>query len=454
VRKIVDLNDGQMLERGIFPSLAENQVELWRECSNVEFQSRRAKKATGFSLDNNSGTIYAIAQAFVTGNQRAYFATASDLWYYQAGLSVNIGTGFDISGFWSLETWGNFLLATNEVDPPKVWKNTGLAENLAGFTGVRLDRRYRLFKKFKNHMLGFFGQQVDWSSESNIELWVPDTNNSAGGLFLRDLDSDIIAACPLGPDFAIYAGDSMSIMRYTGSPFYFGVEPAIDGIGAVSDSAIVAVGNRNYGLSLKGFFSTDGVGFDYIDNPQINSWFKARFYAPQARRTVGVHDEENETVKWFFLGEAGMIYGVGFNYKKNSWTILDQAITAAAPKQVFATALIGTRAGFGFMTGFNLDTAPMSTSLLTYPLDGGDREMFKLWDLYRTDFEGGGLEVRFGFQDELKSAIEWTDWEPLTYENWINRESVFLNIELRSTELDSTWALTGFSVHGEKTAYL
>lgn len=454
MKKIADLNDGQMLERGIFPSLAENQVELWKIASNVEFLSRRAKKATGFSLANSAGTIYAIAQAFVEGEQRAYFATATTLGYYQIGTTFSIGTGYDVSGLWSLETWGNFLLATNEVDPPQVWKNVGLAEDLAGFTGVRAGRRYRLFKKFKNHMFGFFGQQFDFSSESNIELWIPDTNNSAGGMFIRDLDSDVIAACPLGADLAVYAGDSMSIIRYVGAPLYFGIEPAIDGIGAVSDSAIISVGNRNYGLSLKGFFWTDGVTFDNFDDPQINTWFKERFFAPQARRTVGVHDEQNSTVKWFFLGEAGAIYGVGYNYKKNSWTILDQEITAAAPKQVFSTALIGTRVGFGFMSGKNLDIAPMSCELSTFPLDGGDREMYKLWDLYRSDFEGSGLEVRFGFQDELKTAIEWTAWTPLTYENFINRESVFLTIDLRSTEIDTDWALTGFSIHGEKTAYL
>jgi hypothetical protein len=238
MRKLVDLNDGQMLERGIFPSLAENQTELWKTSSNVEFLSRKVKKAVGFTLNNNSGTIYAIAQAFVDDQQRAYFATASSLWYNQIGVTFNIGNGYDISGFWSLETWGNFLLATNEVDPPQVWKNTGMAEDLAGFTGVRADRRYRLFKKFKNHMLAFFGQQFDFSSESNIELWVPDVDNSAGGLFIRDLDSDVIAACPLGADMAVYAGDSMSIIRYVGAPLYFGIEPAIDGIGAVSASFI------------------------------------------------------------------------------------------------------------------------------------------------------------------------------------------------------------------------
>jgi hypothetical protein len=310
--------------------------------------------------------------------------------------------------------------------------------DMPGLVGVRADRKYRLFKKHKNHMMGYFGQQVDWSHESDPDTWVPDVANSAGGQFIRDLDSDIIAACPLGPDFAIYSNDSMVLQRYVGSPFYFGFEQAIDGIGAVSDSAILSVGNKNYGMSTKGFFVTDGISFRYIDNPQINKYVQGLFDATQGRLVVGLHDEQLECVKWWFPGSEGAIYGVGFFYNAaggaGSWTILDQPVTAAASKKVFTTAIIGTNTSIGFQEGHNLGTLPMTAALETFPLDGGDRERYKLWDMYRADVvNSDGLEVRFGFSDRPQDAPEWTDWEPITYENYINRESVLLRIGLRST---------------------
>lgn len=460
MRKLIDINDGQLLERGIFPSLADNQQELWKIADNVEFQSRRARKAVGYTVDTATDRVRAISQAFVDGQRRAYWAELEEIWSYNVGAAppLRIGSGFTGGlGRWSLETWGTWLLATNQEDPPKIWKNTLAPDtmvDLGGLIGTRAGRKYRLFKKHKNHMMGYLGQRIDWSHESDVETWEPSTSNSAGGFDIRDLDSDIIAVCQLGPDMAIYSNDSMVLQRYVGEPFYFGFEPAIRGIGAVSDSGIVSVANKNYGMASKGFFVTDGISFDYIDNPQINDYVVARFDFGQGRLVVGLHDEQFETVKWWFPGIEGAIFGVGYNYKHGTWTILDQPITAASEKKVFETAIMGTANSIGFLEGNNLGTAAMVSELETFPLDATNRENYKLWDMYRADFEGYGLEVRFGFSDFLKQTPEWTDWAPLDYENYIERESVFLRIGLRSTEIGTNWSLTGFSVHGEITGYL
>jgi hypothetical protein len=461
MQKLIDLNDGKLLERGIFPSLGANQQELWRVANNVEFKSQRAKKAVGYTIDTpTNGTVRAIAQAYVDSQRRAYWAEADRIYSYNVGNDppLKIGSGFSgAAGFWSLETWGTWLLASNQEDPPKIWKNIE-SENsmvdLGGLTGIRAGRKYRILKKHKNHMLGYFGQRVDWSHESDVELWVPDTNNSAGGFDIRDLDSDIVAVCQLGPDMAIYSSDSLVLQRYVGEPFYFGFEPAINGVGAVSDSAISSVANKNYGMSSKGFFVTDGISFDYLDDPQINTYVQELYDPGQSRNVISLHDEQNETVKWWFPGEDNAIHGVGYNYKKGSWTILDQPITAASEKQVFDTALIGTAAGFGFLTGVNAGGEPEQSDLRTFPFDAGAREQYKLWDMYRADIEGSGLEIRFGFSEYPQDEPEWTDWEPVARENYINRESVFLTIDLRSTALNVDWALTGFSVHGERTGFL
>lgn len=464
MRKLVDLSQGTQIERGLFPSLAPDQQELWKTGSNIEFLRRRVKKAIGYTAEVATGEISAITQAFVSGAQRAYYAEGNQISLYAGGVPTVLGSGLVSTGHnWSLETWGTFLLATNEEDNPKIWKNTGLLVDLGGLTGVRAGRKYRLFKKHKNHVMAYYGQRVEWSSESDVELWVPAEDNSAGGEDIRDLDSDIIAACQLGPDFALYSGDSMVIQRYVGQPFYFGFEPAIDGIGAVSDSAVVSVGNQNFGMSSKGFFKTDGLSYEYIDTPQINRLvfgdpanpeIVGQFYQLQGRKTVGLHDEAQGTVKWYFLGTGGIIHGVGYNYRNGTWTILDQMITAAASKQVFDSALIGTRTSFGFLKGENNGAAAMPSSLVTFPLDGGDREHYKQWDLIRINFEGSGLEVRFGFSDDQDTVPDWTAWDDVTRENWIDgggRESVFLTVEFRSTTIDESWAITGFSIHGEMT---
>lgn len=449
MRKLADINDGDMLQRGMFPDLPANQMELWRDGRNIQFGERRVGKATGFTVEETvASPIRAMAQAYVEGLRRTYYAEADKLWRWEYGAPTQIGTGYGGLGYWNLETYGAFLLATNDYDPPKIWKNDGNpAVNLAG---VRRPR-FRLIKKHMNHVLGYYGQSVDWSVKGNPEVWEPAEDNDAGGQFIRDLDSDVIAAQPLGPAFGVYSFDKLVIQQYTGDPLFFGFRLGVDGVGAVSDSAIIPVGQRHFGLSHKGVFTTDGIGHDYIDTPQIKKWITRQIDFQDARRTVGVHEEVQTTVKWWYPCLDGITRGVAFNYKTNAWSILEQPITAATGHEVYDSPLVAAGNRWGFHTGTQHGPDAMACDLKTFPFEGGNREVFKLWDMLRADVEGSGLEVRFGFADKPQDAVEWTDWQPLTYEMFPNRDAVYITLEFRSTGYGQDWSLTGLSLHGEPT---
>lgn len=469
MKKLVDLNDGMALERGVFPSLPEGQKELWRFATNVEFRNRRALKAAGFDTQILTGTqVRALAQAFVDGERRFYWAQTGEIYKSIDGTPSLIGGPWGSSGYWSLETWGNWLLASDEQNPVQVWKNTGVMEDLGGFTGVRAGRRYKILKKHKNHMLGYFKQRVDWSHESDIETWVPATNNAAGGFDLRDLDSDIMAVAPLGDQMAIYSLDKLIVQRYSGEPFYFTFDPAIDA-GAVGEYAVASAGNKNYVMGPKGFYVTDGIGVQGIDNPQINEAIygklgdlsdTTRFDATNGRRVVSVVDERNSTVKWWYPCVDGVRRGASYKYDNGAWGQLEQPVLAAAPHEVFAAPIVGTTDRIGFLQGANFGDGPQESELETFPYDGGDRDRFKQWDMYEALGKLAGLEVRFGYLDTLRNddgsptATEWTDWEPLAHHNYMPpRESVYLRIGLRSTELNVAWEFEGLAVHGEVTGY-
>lgn len=446
MRKIIDLQDPALLMQGLFPSVPANQLGLWRTGKNVEFRDNGVCKGLGRTqLDTRASTIYALSQTYAEGLRRAYVAEASRISKYEYGTVTQIGSGFGGLGYWSLEPWGNWLIATNSYDPPKVYKNTGTMTNLAG---VRRGT-FRLVKKHRNHVLGYWGQSVDWSDESNPEVWAPDEDNKAGDMFIRDLDSDIVAAQPLGAHFGIYSWDSLVIQQYVGAPFYFGFPSAIGGIGALSDSAIVPVGNRHFGLGIKGVFTTDGIGFQYVDTPAIKQWVKDNIDLNERRRVVGFHDEANETVKWFFICKDAAIRGIGFCYTRNTWTMFEDGVTAAADHSVFDAPLVAAGTSWGLSSGSNLGASAMSCELQTFPLDATERERFKLWDMMRVDFEGSGLEFRLGFSDEYDAAPEWNAWATLERDNWIHRESVYLHIAFRSTGAGTNWKITGISVHGE-----
>jgi hypothetical protein len=466
MRPLAEINDPLVLMSGMYPSLPANQQAFWRSGKNVFFADARVSKFLGVSEEEETAdAIYAIEQANVDGARRVYYARAASVHKNEFGVASQLGSGFQGSGYWSMTTWGTWLIATNDYDAVKVWKNTGSMVSLAN---VRVPRA-RLVKKFKNHVLLFYGQAVDWSHESDPETWVPAPENKAGRIPFRDLDSDIRAVQPLaGSALAVYTADSMVLLQWVGSPFIFGTPtPAINGIGAVSDSAVVPVGQEHFGLSRKGFFRTDGIGFSYIDSPAVKKLLLSEIDWDNSRRVVGVHHESNQTVEWYYPKLDGTIGGLAYRYAVPSgWMVMDLPITAVAEQQVFDAPLYGVKradaTGFwGYhSSGEGLGGEAFEASIRSFPITAGNRERFKDWAMLRVDKESSinGLEFRLGFSDDLEAdpAVEpaWTSWASLSYENWIHRSSVNLTLEFRSTTLEAEWSLCGFSLHGELGGYL
>lgn len=453
MQKIADLNNAQLLTRGLYPDLPKNQAQLFFSGSNIDFDVTGVVKTRGNSyLDNVATPIYAIAQSYVNGLRRAYFAEADKLWSWTVGGKAQIGSGYGGLGYWSMVPWGSWLIATNDFDVPQVWKDDG--NPASALADVRRPR-FRLVKRHQNRILGFFGQSVDWSSDSNPELWDPAENNSAGGQLIRDLDSDITAACQLSTtNLGVYSFDKMVVMSYIGSPFFYGFPTTIPGIGAWNDSGVMQVGNRNYGFGPKGFWTTDGISFDYIDRPQIKNWVLTQLDKNNSRRIVGVHDSFMTMVKWWFPCLDGVIRGVGFNYKDPAWTIYEQPFTAAVEQEVFDFPLIANGTTFGYYSSPDLGAAPLPTSLTSFPFDATQRFNYKLWDAIQLDYEGTGLEMRFGFADNPDDVPEWTAWAPAVKGyNYINRESVLITFDFRSTALGDDWKVTGATIWGEVTGY-
>jgi hypothetical protein len=451
MRKLIDVNEAELLTQGLFPDLPANQLGLWRFGKNVDFIGSGPIKTQGRTAEASpGGTIYAITQGYAEGVRRAYLATQDKLWRWEYGALHQIGGGFNGLGYWQLEPFGNWLLATNDYDAPRVWKQ-GSGDSVP-LAGVRRPR-FRLIKKHQNHVLGYFGQSVDWSHKGNPELWEPQEDNSAGGQFIRDLDSDIIAVQRLGRNMGIYSLDKLVIQQYLGDPLYFGFNTGVENIGALSDSGIIPVSNRNFGVDPKGFFVTDGISAERIDTPRVRRWFKDNINMDEARRTVGLHDEANEVVKWWFPCKDGTIKGLSFNYKRGAWGILEMPVTAAAEHEVYDAPLVASGVTWGFAKGINEGVTPLPVELRSFPFDSQQRENYKTWDLLRAEFKGD-IQVRFGFSDDAEAEPEWTPWTPLLRENWIHRESVFLTVHLRALGFNHNFEISGFSIHGEPGGYV
>jgi hypothetical protein len=455
VKTLLDIQDPKMLMSGVWPSVAKNQAVLWRDSENVVFNDGSAEKLPGYTtLGEADAPVTGLAQAYVEGQKRVYFGTAAKVGHVTDGVLSTIGTGFT-GGKWVLEPWGTWLLATNNDEPPQIWKNTGSLAEWAPDTMPFA--RARLVKKLSNFPLVFSGQEVAWPHLLDIEdFTLGDPTKRGGKLFLRDLDSDVIAAAPLSQGLAFYTHNRMGILNFIGGTAVFGQRMLLHGVGAAGRNCIVPVGPKHYGIGLDGLWVCDGNGFIYIDQPAVNRWFTEQVDPLWLDDAFSFHIKDRSLIVWVFRCKDALTRGLTFNYSNNAWGPLRVGWTAGADQEVFAESLVADGAKIGrFDLALDAGGSAIATSLRSSPIHVGAPTRTKQWDCVRVAREGSGtVEVRFGFSDTEAAEPIWTAWSTLLRDNYINATtspnvSVYLTIELRSSGAAVSWRLSGLTVYGE-----
>lgn len=465
MKPLLDINSGKLASSGLFPGVAPNQPVLWETGVNVLFANDGVNKVLGVNPQGTeTNTVSAFVQAFVQGERRVYVLSKNKVRKWIDGSFADLTPGgMAVSNKWSGVSWGTWLIATNNVDPPWVWKNTGVMVPLGGLSGILTHAR--IVKKLRN-MLIFFGSANDeqvatWSNVSAPESFDPAVAGTfAGQLPLRDADSDIVAAWPLAGDMLIYTTDSCIRMEYVGLPNVWGFDPALPGIGAVSDASVIPVMRMHYGMGRDGFWQTDGVTYKYIGRPDVQTFWEATIDRTKLADVVGFHYKLRNTVVWYYPSKAGPIIGLGYNYVTGVWTILDQQVVAASDEQAYQWPIVALGASWGYFDATDsadLEGA-MTASITLAGQEVGQPERLKRWDMLRVQVSDvvGDLEVRFGFSEipvEKAAITDWTAWTPLVYENWIGRESTYLAFEIHSTVKSDTWRLGGFTLLGEVSGW-
>lgn len=461
---LLQIDDPAIMQSGIFPSLAPNQSALWRDGENVLFFDGAAEKSTGIQeLHNVGGTIVSLTQAFVNNSPRAYFGKADTLYKWDAvGGELLLRTGFT-GQRWSMVPWGTWLLACNGVEKPQIWKNVGTPGGMIDWPNVPVAAQAsHIVRKLAQRPILFYGQEMAWPRVTDIEYWTtPDPTGNAGNLPFRDLDSDVKAVEPFGEQLALYTQNKMGFISSIGGTSVYGFKVRLEGIGALSLNSVVPVGAFHYGMGQDGIWRTDGSSFAYLDQPAVNRYFDDVLDRSKVLSVVGVHSKDKSMVQWFFDAKDGQRRGLGYNYAAGSWHRLKMPITAAAPQEAFTKSLVALGPNFGlYDTGFDLGPNAMPASLLSAPTHAGARERYKWWDMVEVHWTGSvsGVEVRFGLHKTetfgTDPTDEWLPWQPLTTVNWIQRESVYLSMEIRSLGLGVNWRIGGVAIHGTAAGFV
>lgn len=465
--KLIALTPGKGLDSGVSPSSEDaGSGTTWRTCTNIWFREMALEHALGRTkiLPTLGRSSQAMANTFTqAGKKRLYWEDSGLIQYWEGATSLLVGS-LDGAGDYGLQPWGDWLLATDSINPLKIWQNTGTFFNIAD--AQTQFSRCRFVKKMAQHILAFatdvLPQGFHWCSADDPLTWTPALTNSARNLSIRNADSDIVAVQELGANLAVYFRDYMLLVQYVGPTDWFGTPTqAIQGAGAVSRHSVISLGGYNFGICRDGIFTTDGTNATFIDRPAVDKFVQEQIDWSRQSTIVGYWDARLNLAVWSVPLLTGLRTSIAMDPKirtvsaeslylsRKTYTFLDAQMTAALEREVFDQPIIGTPDGiyYASVSGSVVGNYDLTTQLL----DGGSQEIFKSWDYAILTGAFGTGQMRFGFTDVPDfSTVQWNPWQTLaTRVPLVNgpRESVYVALEFQGVD---TFKISSVSVYGEK----
>lgn len=490
--KLVDISDPSLVTSGIVKSLHPLQVPLWINGQNVVFEDGQVRKAPGFVsffTELNTAPISGLLDTVKDDVAYLTIGDSGNLYSWDGENITTVGTGFEssfnlgafqaaawqnsatqyhayrYSPQWSMESWGSWAVVSNGINPIQLNKFDG-----AGFTalGGTPPVFARVLCRLKTFMLAFNtdlgGEWIEWCDLDNVEEWNPAAGSlAAGSLPIRDLGSEIVAAARLGDYIGVYSDDNMAIVQYVGSPYYFGAQKVLEGIGAVSSLCIIAREKTHYGLSKRGFWQTDGASFQYISPPLLREWLDANIDWANASKVAGYLNENRSTLEWGVpvVGGSGKTeLTISYNFVSGAWSFRPYGLSCGLKKGIFEYPILGFSTGkvcYGEI-GLDADGVAQHAWIQTKPFAMTDYTSTFTVDYILAAFKnlvGADIAVYVGIQQDLADSITWSD--ALTTDADLlpmftaGLDGRFVSLRIEATGLGDDFWLAGFQIFGVLT---
>lgn len=241
--------------------------------------------------------------------------------------TARAGSAFLIhSQIWSLDTWGEDLIAANRDGTIYVWDTSGSVSNRATIISNAPSRVKGAFVSSENRQVVALGAHdgtsydpllVRWSDAEDYDTWTAALRNQAGSKRL-DAGNEIICAVKARNEYLIFTDSHIFSMTYVGAPYVFDVRLIGENGGVCGPNAVKVYNSVVYWMSSSGFYYYDGAikelpctVFTYVfDNLTRTNMFEV--YCARNR-------EENELWWLYPHGSAYLNAYVIFNLSEQAW---------------------------------------------------------------------------------------------------------------------------------------
>ena len=264
------------------------------------------------------------------------------------GSAVNASTVVLEPGLWSLDNFGQVLIATIANGKTFTW-NAGAATPLlnrastttSGFaTGSNpTASRVTLISPTTRHLIhlgtettiGDTTTQDDmfirFSDQEDINTYIATSINAAGSQRLQD-GTKIVGALKAKETILIWTDNALYTMKFIGSPFTFGFEQVGTNCGLIGKNAAVEIDGSAFWLSPNGFFLFDGTVKSLPCS--VEDFVFNDFDTTKGQQVAAGLNNLFTEVTWYYPSSSSDFNNkyVVFNYGENCWYTGTEARTS------------------------------------------------------------------------------------------------------------------------------
>mgnify|MGYP001403897223 FL=1 len=368
----------------------------WRVNENIASITTNAPRGM-HTWESNNGTRYVAAGSYnelfaVVSGGTAYDIAPTDLAAGSESASVNIGYGYGFYGSgtygtprpdtgnlvaattWSLDNWGEYLLACSTADGRILEWQLGTSSKAAVVAnaptnnlGVIVTEERFVFA------LGAGGnpRKVAFSDREDNTTWTPASTNEAGDIELQTSGQIETAIRTRGQTLILTDVDAHTA-RYIGPPYVYAFQRVGTSCGIISRRAAADVDMGVFWMGNGGFFRFDGNVVSEIPCA-VHDYVFGDLNTSQKSKTWAFTNGQFGEIWWFYCSSSSTEIDryVAFDYKENHWLIGSLSRTSGASRGVFEYPMLMGQDGAMFDHEVGLSYVDTQTYTVTVASVGG-----------------------------------------------------------------------------------
>ena len=237
---------------------------------------------------------------------------------------------------WIFDLWGENLVAMSTADgrifqwDPTTSGATDVKASIV--TGAPINNSAILVSK-RRHLFAFGAggnkRKIQWSHAEAETTWTPTAENQAGS-FEIDSVGEILAGKTVGDRILIWTSTDLHAVDWVGMPYVYGREKIGDACGAISNRAMIVVGDQAFWMSQGGFFQYQGTVQPLKCDVQQHL-FKDINRIQDSKIYASINPEFFE-ISWWYASSTSdeVLKYVTYNYAEGWWSVGELVRTAFA----------------------------------------------------------------------------------------------------------------------------